>query len=417
MNLLIKIPSVTYPERLKLVLNFLFDQLTGHQLAIETSEHLADAMELHWLDKNIILHLPLDTVWLNQSTSESLPSVWDFQASSPYIWHMFFFFLSNQQEFIYHQYDEHGRWIAPPPDRFWPRRDRPFLDIAAGEMIDLINQKANANICALTTNYQPVISIDVDQWYSYKSKSFTRLFVGWMRDARDARWQRIKDRWNVWTRKEKDPYDTLSWISQQAGSRNIKAEIFLSPTASSPFDKQFNISGEEAKNLIQNFDTIGVHPSYHVHEKNQLLAKEIEMISDWIDRPITMSRFHYLRGLWQERNQLLLAHDIRSDKTYSLIREVGFPNGTCHPFFYYDHTSEQSTDLLITPQIAMDVTLKDQLNLSGVEALEVLKPIIDDCKKYKGTASIIWHNSSFDSTEGWKEYSDVFPALLDIMQQ
>jgi len=416
MKLSIKIPLVKYPERLKFVLQHVFEQLAGFDLTYSVSENLGGSIQLHWSGGSS-MNLPLDVIWLNEGVNDSLPTYWDLQPQSPDYWRALFFFLSNQQESVYHHYDQHGRWIAPPPDQFWIPRDKPFIDIAITDLFRYINDHTAQDLCFIQSTYQPVLSVDVDQWFAYSRKSWSRLLIGWMRDIRDARWKRVGERYQVTLKSAEDPYDTYQWLGALARERMIKSEVFVSATTRSVFDKQFEIPKDLILDKIKHFDEVGLHPSYHVHEKDDLFKNELEIVENWLTKSMTSSRFHYLRGNWDKRNQMLIKHNILQDKTFSLIQEVGFPNGTCHPFYYYNFEKEKTTDLLVTPQIAMDVTLKDQLGLNGNDALTIMNPIIQECKKYKGIASIIWHNSSFDPTEDWGDYRKVFPALLDMMRQ
>jgi len=47
------------------------------------------------------------------------------------------------------------------------------------------------------------------------------------------------------------------------------------------------------------------------------------------------------------------------------------------------------------------------MNLSHKEALAYAKILKDQCRKYGGDFTLIWHNSSFESDKDWKMYEEI----------
>jgi hypothetical protein len=61
----------------------------------------------------------------------------------------------------------------------------------------------------------------------------------------------------------------------------------------------------------------------------------------------------------------------------------------------------------------MDVTLKNSLQLSKEGAIEKINQLKKTVKEVDGYFISIWHNSSFDSTQGWADWEDVYQSLFD----
>jgi hypothetical protein len=90
--------------------------------------------------------------------------------------------------------------------------------------------------------------------------------------------------------------------------------------------------------------------------------------------------------------------------------DIGFRASTSHSFFWYDLTNEEATSLIVTPFAAMDVTLKEYLNLTPSAAFDAIQSLRKNMQNTGGQLITLWHNSSFDEDwKGWKEmYFSVF---------
>jgi hypothetical protein len=65
----------------------------------------------------------------------------------------------------------------------------------------------------------------------------------------------------------------------------------------------------------------------------------------------------------------------------------------------------------------MDVTLKNYLKLRPEEAIEQVDAIVQQVRKYGGTFSSLWHNSSFASSHGWEGWEMVYKALIKVARE
>jgi 2,4-dienoyl-CoA reductase-like NADH-dependent reductase (Old Yellow Enzyme family) len=90
---------------------------------------------------------------------------------------------------------------------------------------------------------------------------------------------------------------------------------------------------------------------------------------------------------------------------------IGFRRGTSLPFYPYDFEEGVGYKVLQIPLLVMDVTLKNNMNLSAEDALKQVNKIIDEVIEYGGVFSLLWHPGN--CSDEWKSWLDrvYFPVL------
>jgi len=97
---------------------------------------------------------------------------------------------------------------------------------------------------------------------------------------------------------------------------------------------------------------IGLHPSYKSSEdesNNKLLIKERDTLSDIIQKPITISRNHYLRFTIPITYRTLIQNGFTDDYSMAYGSINGFRASTSKAFYWFDIEKDESTILLIHP--------------------------------------------------------------------
>jgi hypothetical protein len=61
----------------------------------------------------------------------------------------------------------------------------------------------------------------------------------------------------------------------------------------------------------------------------------------------------------------------------------------------------------------MDGTLRHYLKLSPLEAIERTNRVIAEVKRVKGTFISLWHNESLSEIREWKDWRDVYQAMIE----
>lgn len=407
-------PPVGYPQRLHYVLDFLWNRFRVSWEARE-DDCLISEIVISTSDDSPSITLPCQLDWLNVSDVEKMSwSPLDFNWNQPNVFRSVFCVLSEIERLHTGQGDVHHRWLAPAGGTD-PDRRQAFLDDAANELAAMIFDPSPDAFTS--SRYEPVLSVDIDQWYAYKNKGIWRSITGSIRDLYRWRWDRLSERFAVLFLGATDPYDSFSFLEKTARKSGARLQYFILPTLQTQFDKQVKIPSSVMLQKTEGASDVGLHPSYYVHERGNLLEGQIrEWEQTFLRRPRDF-RFHYLRSKWGTSRQLMLKNGFTSDYTEALVGDIGFSKGTCHPHRWYDLASDSMTDLIIYPQIAMDVTLKDYLGYEPQEIIDQMQSIILQCKKHSGWCSLIWHNSSFDKTEDWEGFDDVLTEILQLMSE
>ena len=91
---------------------------------------------------------------------------------------------------------------------------------------------------------------------------------------------------------------------------------------------------------------------------------------------------------------------------------LGFRAGIAAPFYFFDLTKNESTNLKLYPFCAMDITPLHYMKQNPDEAIETLTELMNEVKAVNGLFVSLWHNESFSETERWKGWRKVYEALL-----
>ncbi len=60
----------------------------------------------------------------------------------------------------------------------------------------------------------------------------------------------------------------------------------------------------------------------------------------------------------------------------------------------------------------MEGTLKDYMNIEANEAMDVIKPLIDEVKAVNGTFISLWHNESLSNAKRWVGWHKVYEDMI-----
>jgi len=72
---------------------------------------------------------------------------------------------------------------------------------------------------------------------------------------------------------------------------------------------------------------------------------------------------------------------------------IGFRASTSFPFYFYDLSKEEKTELKLFSCAFMDGTLFDNMKLSNEQALDLIRNMAKLIQKLDGMLIGIWHNS------------------------
>jgi len=328
-----------------------------------------------------------------------------------------FYLISRYEEYLPHVKDVHERFTASESIAFKNGfLEKPVIDIWAFKMLDILKEKYpdfNQN----KRKYKFISTIDVDNAFAYKHKSFVRTMGGFITDFFKLRLISFWRRFVVVTRIKKDSYNTFDKILRLQKEYKIKTMFFFLVANYTTFDKNVSPSKIKFRLLIKemvDYATVGLHPSYFTIKNINLLKKEKERLEDITNMPMNKSRQHFLRMNLPETYQNLIDLEITEDYSMGYASHTGFRASTCTPFYFYDLDFEMQTPLKVFPFALMDTTLNDYMMLTPKQSLGKINDLKKQVKAVNGTFITLFHNESLSDYGRWKGWSRLYESMLKI---
>ncbi len=252
------------------------------------------------------------------------------------------------------------------------------------------------------------ITFDIDHMWKYKNKSNLVTIAGVIKDLCKLDLTALSQRVKTLNGSQQDDYDLDRWKEYIDFSQVV---FFILMNQRTKYDKGVDPHHPQFATAVKQLSTvakIGIHPGYQTSTDYKILSSQVDTYYSLVNARPTRSRQHYLRLKLPTTYRLLLKAGISDDYTMGYADDIGYRAGTCRPFLWYDLQAELSTDLMIHPFAAMDVTLANYLKLTPIESYDQVKKMIQSASKVSGTCRLIWHNSSPFWEEKWKPYRSTF---------
>jgi hypothetical protein len=354
-----------------------------------------------------------------------------------------FYVLSRYEEYLPFQGDEYGRFSAKNSWNFQKNvLGVPIVDhwIAHFEKIihsslvgntpfsEMGKPKRLPNDPFQKPTFLP--SFDLDFAWKYNNLGFFQSTKGFLRDILKANWPSLKSRIACLMGQSRDPYDTYDYLKDILSKNDCFSSkgkwckepkwFFLLGSQKKGIDRNHSISGKNFQSLLIQLSklySVGIHPSGASNESWKILDQERSTFKEILGKNPAQSRQHFLKLRFPETYRSLIAVGIMEDYSMGYADKIGFRAGTAISFPWYDLEADGVTDLMIHPFVIMDVTLKKYLELKPDSIMDSIHPLMLEIKKYGGTFVSLWHNSSFDSSEGWGDWDKAFENLIESIRK
>ena len=327
-----------------------------------------------------------------------------------------FYLVSRYEEYLPHIRDEHDRFEAKDSLAFQNHfLQKPVVNIWAGWIKELLQNKY-PELAFRKKEYKFVSTIDIDNAYAYREKGFTRSIGGYLKSVSELNFKDIKERTSVLLGKQKDPYDTYDFQLDMLKKYNFDSIYFFLLGDYGVNDKNLPIESVEFQALIKmigDYAEIGIHPSYGSNKSREQLKKEVKRLGKVLHREVTKSRQHFLKLTLPETYRNLIDLDITDDYTMGYASQVGFRASICTPFNFYDLDMELETKLKVHSFAFMEGTLKYHMKVGPEEAMQKIKPLIDDVKSVNGVFMSLWHNDTLNNQKLWAGWRAVYINMVE----
>ncbi|MBO4281761.1 MAG: polysaccharide deacetylase family protein [Bacteroidales bacterium] len=347
-----------------------------------------------------------------------------------------FYWLSRYEEYLPFRADKHGRFT---PEASLACRNgclhTALADRWAEHLQQLLKQRfPGLRFAERKATFTPTYDIDIA--YAYLHKGLPRTVGGLLRTTGkllksafydwDVFSEDIRKRWRAFTGRANDPYDTFDALQQLHRDEKLHPIYFVLFAPRSRYDKGISPKKPAFRQKIMSLAQeaeIGIHASYAASsEKEPLrLYSEKEALAAMLQRPVTANRFHYLHFRLPESYRMLLQAGITDDYSMGFVTAAGFRAGTCKPFYFFDLERNETTPLRIHPLLFMEnaffkespdiqmsarppfkghVPLYDQQPPKAAQLFEEIRPLLDECIRFRGEIITLFHNQSFGELPG-----------------
>ena len=358
---------------------------------------------------------------INISLWDTVPCFFPVAAKSVIPFDIFsasFYLITRYEEYLPHVKDKHGRFTATQSLAFKNGfLEKPVIDIWAFKLLNILQEKF-PEFEFKKRKFSFISTIDVDNAFAYKYKSFIRSVGGFVKDIYKLKIFNLWDRFAIVFGMKKDPFNTFEKILELKQTFDVRTIFFFLIADYTTFDTNVSASKNTFRLLIKNmvdYARVGLHPSYFTMNDTQLLKKEKERLEKITNMPIKRSRQHFLRFNLPETYQNLIDLEVEEDYSMGYASHVGFRASTCTPFYFYDLDFEIQTPLKVFPFALMDTTLNDYMELTPKQSLGKIRDLKNEVKNVNGTFITLFHNESLSNYQRWKGWGRLYGSMLKIV--
>jgi hypothetical protein len=221
-----------------------------------------------------------------------------------------------------------------------------------------------------------------------------------------------------------DPYNTFDFLMDVSERHAlVGAFYFMATEEATAHDGRYTLEQPWIESLIRRIHErgheIGLHPSFDSHLDPQRTEAEFLRLRRAAERQgVSQERWggrqHYLRWenpvTWSNWE----AAGLDYDSTLGYADRIGFRAGTCHEFPTFHLLERRPLRLRERPLHVMDGTLFEYMRLSPDAAFENLLAVARECRRYGGTLSVLWHNSSLPTTRQKRWYKTLVASVAEF---
>jgi hypothetical protein len=257
---------------------------------------------------------------------------------------------------------------------------------------------------------------DIDIAYSYLHHNPIRNAIRFFRDFLKSNFDTVAERLQVYTGKQKDPFDIYDWLSFIHQQYQLKPVYFFLLAANRKgYDKNLSHKTKAMQQLLQQHAqryTVGIHPSWQSGDDDVLLKDEIITLQNIIQQTVKYSRQHYIRMSLPKTYQKLIEQGIEAEYSMGYGSINGFRASYTLPFKWYDLQKELQTNLTIHPFCYMEANSFFEQKLTIDEAAAELQSYYNIVKKVNGHFITIFHNHFLTEQKQWIAWRNMYENFL-----
>jgi hypothetical protein len=369
------------------------------------------------LFQNAIKRFPIEVF-----SYRDLPAFFQGEGLLPFdIFAASFYLVTRYEEYLPASKDEYGRFKAKHSLAYKHHfLDKPVINY----WVEELKQSLQISYPCLKFRQQvfsATMSFDIDVAYAYKGRSAVRTMLSASKEIVTFNFSSFLNRISVLTAKQNDPYDSYGYIINSLRGQPVKhIFFFLLAKTLTKYDRNVLPTSKELQQLVKELDafsTAGLHPSYFSSERKTLLKEEKGLLEGMLNRPVVISRQHYLRWQLPASFLHLAEQGILHDYSMGYAEIPGFRAGICTPFPFYNLLTNEATRLTIHPITYMEGSLIEDMGMQPETSITVIEKLIQRVKAVNGDFLCIWHNHTLSDYGVYKGWRKPFEATLRLVKE
>jgi hypothetical protein len=327
-----------------------------------------------------------------------------------------FYLLARYEEYLPHEEDEYGRYAHVNSLAFKENfLHLPLVNLWMSEFVKLLRYKFPQFLIP-DSKFRFTPTYDIDIAYSYLHQSIFKILGGFYKELFTGKWKQLKERDDVFSGSQKDPFDIYDWLASLHSQYNLNpVYFFLLAQKRKDYDKNISPHKRAMQQLIQKHTAkhaVGIHPSWQSGDDKIILHQEISLLEKISGKKITYSRQHYIRMSFPETYRRLIDERITHDYSMGYGSINGFRASVTSRFYWYDLGKEEKTSLLIHPFCYMEANSCFEQHYNAEQAAEELQEYHDVVKSVNGELITIFHNHFLTEQDRWLSWRKMYVEFL-----
>ncbi|RFC53167.1 polysaccharide deacetylase family protein [Brumimicrobium aurantiacum] len=326
-----------------------------------------------------------------------------------------FYVITLYDDTLQEETDEHDRNIGAKSILYkYGWLDQLIVERWSEQLIDFIEKHNNYRLETKVIPFNIIPTFDIDNVYAYRLKTGWRKLMSIGRDVLKFDKFRLKERKDVLSGLQKDPYDTYH-IIESIAKKGFDVKVFWLLGDYATFDRNVNYEDLDHQKIIKEvneYAEVNLHPSYRSNQAITNIREEKTRLETIIGQEVTHSRQHFLKVKVPYTFRELSKVGFTDDYSLGYADKIGFRAGVARSFPFYDLKVNHVTNLILHPISYMDGTLNEYMKLSIDEAIEVVQGLKKEVQTYGGDFVALWHNETIGDYGKWKGWSRVLNETL-----
>jgi len=406
---------------------------------IQISDIFFRTRQEHWLKPESLPTLPLRQCEVAEELSsagrapkERLPVLYGmeiegsgfFECSGERIWlglDIFgsaFFMLSRYEEACPGKRDVHNRFPAGTSVLAAEGYlERPIIN----EYVEILRASLDAafpGIKMRRRSYRSLVSHDVDRVFMTRDLGWgtvLRNSAGDLIHRRDPSLAARRLRSRFWSGRGEyryEPTNTFEFVMDCSERKGLRSSFYwIAKGGAGQFDADYDLGMPWIRRLIKRIadrgHELGLHGSYDSYDQPSQIKAELEALisvaeSVGVRQDLWGARQHYLRWDAESSWQHLEKAGLGYDTTLGFPEAAGFRCGVCYEYPVFSLHTRKRLEFRERPLVAMDVSLLSDsyMGLPVEAAIEKITTLANQCRRYGGDFTLLWHNDKL--VYGWE---------------